>query len=76
MDDEKLAWFCAGHWLKCLYDDFLHKRLAGEQMPCELCERKNECNTCPPINFIPLMEKSRLKMKTVFNVEENTHYPS
>lgn len=60
-----LAWYCTAHWLNCLYDDFLHERVAGERMPCTLCERKDECKTSPPVNFVPLMEKSGVRIKTM-----------
>ena len=72
MQGEKLKWHCTGHWLKCLYDDFLHERVAGERNPCTICEIKNECQSCPPVNFEPLMEKSGIKMKIGFNAGERT----
>lgn len=65
-------WHCAGHWLKCLYDDFLHERVAGKNNPCSSCEIKMHCTSCPPINFTPLMEKAGVKLKVGFNVGERT----
>lgn len=60
--ENKMEWFCAGHWLKCLYNDFLNERVAGEKLPCASCEMKNKCQSCPPINFIPLMEKCGMEI--------------
>lgn len=65
-----LEWYCTSHWLSSLYDDFLHERTAGEVMPCVTCERKSECQTSPPVNFVPLMEKTGVKINTTFNSEK------
>lgn len=38
---------CVYHWLNCLYKDYLLERKAGKQMPCNSCEKVNECKGCP-----------------------------
>lgn len=61
-ESENLEWHCIAHWLKCLYDDFLHERIAGEPFPCGCCEKRTTCKSCPPVNFLPLIKKTGVKI--------------
>ena len=54
---------CVYHWLNCLYADFLMKRKAGEQIPCNSCSELKNCNSCPPINFNIAGEKIGLSVE-------------
>lgn len=56
---------CVFHWLDCLYQDFLNKRVAGGQIPCSSCKRVSECESCPPINFNLAGEKIGLKVSFI-----------
>ena len=60
--EENEMWQCTAHWLSCLYQDFLNGRVAGEQIPCNSCNRVLTCKSCPPVNFSVLTEKSGMKM--------------
>lgn len=53
---------CVFHWLNCLYQDFLNKSIAGEQLPCNSCPDVKKCKSCPPINFNLVGEKFDLKV--------------
>ncbi len=64
--EEKEMWQCTAHWLSCLYQDFLNGRMAGGQIPCSSCEKANGCNSCPPVNFSVLTEKSGVKIDCRF----------
>lgn len=54
---------CVYHWLNCLYGDFLMKRQAGEQFPCDSCPENENCKSCPPFNFNLAGEKLGLKVE-------------
>ena len=41
---QEVKWYCVGHFLNCLYQDFINHRIAGEQLPCLTCGMVNECN--------------------------------
>ena len=56
---------CVFHWLDCLYQDFLNKRVAGGQIPCSSCKKVSECESCPPINFNLAGEKIGLKVSFI-----------
>lgn len=60
--DEMEMWQCTAHWLSCLYQDFQSRRIAGEQIPCTRCDRVTTCNSCPPVNFCVLAERSGVKI--------------
>lgn len=63
-NDNELEWCCTAHWMNCLYRDFLEQRTAGEQIPCQTCERHEDCKSCPPVNFLSLMKKSGMKISS------------
>lgn len=62
--DSELGWYCTAHWLDCLYHDFLEQKTAGEQIPCQTCKKHEDCKSCPPVNFLPLMKKSGVRVSS------------
>ena len=64
--EEEVKWHCVGHFLNCLYQDFINHRVAGEHLPCLTCEKVNECNAqrgCPPENFQVITKKTGIVIK-------------
>lgn len=62
-EENKLENICVFHWLDCLYQDFLNKRVAGEQFPCNSCPKVSTCEECPPSNFDLAGGKFGLKVR-------------